>query len=248
MRNRLIQKGGRIPCRPFGGASDQRERIIGDLRAFAAGDLTQERDHHLRFNTTQVEPLTAGQNRHGNLTNFRGRKDELDVGGRFLKRFQERVEGARRQHVNFVDDVDFVAGRGRAVMDRVDDLADVGDACVRCRVHLDHINVATFHDGGAMFALAAGFGRRAALTIKANTVHALCDDPRRGRLTRPADTRHDKGLRDPPCLERILERAHHRVLTDEVGKGFGAVFTGKNLIAGLGRVGHVFLDLLAPPT
>jgi hypothetical protein len=37
-------------------------------------------------------------------------------------------------------------------------------------------------------------------------------------------------------------------LTDEVGKGFGAVFAGKNLIAGLGRVGHVFLDLLASPT
>jgi hypothetical protein len=47
---------------------------------------------------------------------------------RLLQRLQEGVEGRRRQHVDFVDDVDLVAGAGRRIAHAVIDLADVVDA------------------------------------------------------------------------------------------------------------------------
>ena len=154
------------------------------------------------------------------------------MSGRLFQRFQQRVERPGREHVHFVDDIDFVAGRSRAVMHRIDDFANVGDACVRCGVHLHHIDVSPFHDRGAVFALPARGSRRPAGAINADAVHALGDDPRGRGFTCAPDARHHKGLRNAVRLERVFQRAHHGVLAHEVGKGFGSVFAGQNLIGG----------------
>ncbi len=97
--------------------------------------------------------------------------------------------------------------------------------------------MAALGDGHAMFAVAAGVGRRAALAVGADAVHALGDDPRGGGLAGAADAGQDEGLRDAVGLERVLQGAHHGVLADQVGKGFGPVFAGQNLVGG-GGVGH----------
>ena len=165
------------------------------------------------------------------------------MGGRFLKRLQQRVERTGRQHVNFVDDVDLITGRSRAVMDRVDDLTDIVDRGVRGRVHLHHVDVATFHNGAAGFALTARVRRRPAVSVRTDTVHALGNDPRGGGFAGATNARHHKGLRDAIRLERVLQGTHHRILSDKVGKGLGAVFAGQNLI--LGRVRHALSFMLA---
>ena len=138
----------------------------------------------------------------------------------------------------FVDDVDFVTGRCGALMHTVDNFADVGDAGIRGGVHLHHVNMAPLHDCGAMLANAAGFGGWAAGAIGADTVHAFGDDPGCCGFARSPDPGHDERLRDPVCLESVLQGTHHRVLTDEVSKGFGPVFPGQNLIAAGGGVAH----------
>jgi len=58
----------------------------------------------------------------------------------------------------------------------------------------------------------------------------LGDDPRCRRFTGPADAGHDKRLRDTIRLERVFQRAHHRVLPDQIGKGFRPVFAGQYAI------------------
>ncbi len=127
--NRLIQQRLRITGGPFGGPCDQRQRVIGDLCAFGVGDALQHGQHGFGFDPAQVEPLATRQNCHRHLADFGGGKDELYVLGRLLQRLQQRVEGAGRQHVDLIDDVDLIAGRRGPVMHRVDDFADVADAC-----------------------------------------------------------------------------------------------------------------------
>ena len=168
------------------------------------------------------------------------------MGGRFFQRLQQCVESIGREHVHFVDDVDLVARRGGPVMHGIDDLADVPDPGVRGGVHLHHIDVAALHDRHAMLASAAGIGGRSALSVRADAVHALGDDPRRGRLAGTPDPRHDKGLRDPVRSKGIAQGAHHGVLTDEVGKGLGSVFPGQYLV-GRFRIAHLCLGILSTP-
>ena len=236
MADGLIQQRSRIAGRAFGGAGDQRQRIVGNFRTFGGGNFAQQSDHHFGFDPAQVKPLATGQHRHWNLADFRGCEDEFHMLRRFFQRLQQRVERPGREHVHFVDDVDFVAGRGGAVMHRINDLANVGDAGVGCGVHLDHIDVSAFHDGGAMLALAARLCCGTGGAVCTNAVHALGNDPCGGGFAGAANTGHDEGLRNPVCRKRVLQRAHHCFLPHQIGKGFGAVFAGEHAIGG--GVGH----------
>ena len=128
MRYRLIQKRGRVTGGAFSCAGDEGQRVISDTRALGRCDLVQERDHHLGFNPPQVKALAAGKDCNRDFANFCRGKDEFHMGRRLFKRLEKRVEGVRRQHVDFVDDVDFVAGRGGAVVHGIDYFADVADA------------------------------------------------------------------------------------------------------------------------
>ncbi len=204
----------------------------------------QKGELYLGLDPAQVEALAAAQYRDRDLADFGGGEDELDVLGGLFERFQERVEGVHRQHMDFVDDVDLVAGGGGAVGDAVDDLADVVHAGARGRVHFHHVDMAAFHDRHAVFALATRLGRGAACAIGADAIHAFGDDPGGGGFAGAADAGHDKGLGDAIGVKRVFQRAHHGVLTDEIGKGFGAILAGKHLV--LRRVGHGGLSLRAP--
>ena len=232
--NCLIQQAHRVAHRPFRGPRDQRQRVFRDLRAFQPGHLLQMRNHHLRLDPAQIKPLTPGQHRHWHLADLGGRKQKLHVRGRLFQRLEQRIERTRRQHVNLVDDEDLVARRRRPVTHRLDDrVADVLHAGVRRRVHLHHINMPPLGDAHTILAHATRVRRRPATAIRPDTVQPLGNDPRRRRLTRPANSRQHERLRNPVGVKRVLQRAHHRFLPDQIGKGGGSVFAGKNLIGGL---------------
>ena len=97
--------------------------------------------------------------------------------------------------------------------------------------------MAPLGDGDAMLALPAGLDRGAAVPSRTDAVHPLGDDPRRRRLADPPDSGHHEGLCDPIRREGIAQRAHHRLLPDQVGEGLGPVFAGENLV--FGAVGHL---------
>ena len=64
-----------------------------------------------------------------------------------LERFQQGVEGARRKHVDLVNDVDLEARLRRRVGYGVDDeLAHLVDLRIRRRIKFDHIQTTTFCD------------------------------------------------------------------------------------------------------
>ena len=68
------------------------------------------------------------------------REDEDHALRRLLKGLEERVERLCRQHVHFVDDVDFIAPCCRCKLHRLAQIADLIDAAVRCRIDLEHIH------------------------------------------------------------------------------------------------------------
>ena len=239
MGDGLIQKAHRIAHRPFGGARDQRERIISDLRALFGGDLLQMGDHHLGLDPAQIKALAARQDRDRHLADFGRGEQKFHMRRWFLKRLEQRIERAGREHVNLVDDEDLVARLRRAVADRFDDrIADVLDAGITGRVHLHHIDMAAFGDRDTILADTTRIGRRPALPVRSDTVQPLGDDPRGRRLAGPANTRQHESLCDTVGGKGVFQRAHHRILPDQIGECRWAILARQNLIAGVGCVGH----------
>ena len=94
--------------------------------------------------------------------------------------------------------------------------------------------------------MAAGFDRGAALTVGADAVHALGDDPRGGGFAGAANAGHDEGMGDAARFEGVREGAHHGVLADEIGKDLGPVFPGQHLIVLRLFVGHCVFRMNRP--
>ena len=198
----------------------------------------EEGQHDFRFDAAQVETLAARQDRDGHLADFGGGEDEFHMGGGFFKGLQQGVEGGGAEHMHFVKNEDLVA-RGSGTVGHAfnDRIADVLDAGLAGGVHLHHIDMAAFGNGAAGLALAAGLGRRASLAIGTGAVQALGDDPGGGGFAGAANAGEDEGMGDAVGGKGIFQGAHHRLLPDEIGKGFGAVFAGKDAV-GLVGVGH----------
>ena len=164
------------------------------------------------------------------------------MGGGLFQRFQKRIERAGRQHVHFVDDIDFVTGRGRAVVHRVDDFADIGNAGVAGRIHLNDIDMAAFGDGCTMLTRPARIGCRAGCTVGADAVHSFGNNASGGGFAGPTDARHHESLGNPVRLKSVFQGPHHCILPDQIGKGFGPVLARQNLVVGRWAIGHARLS------
>ena len=153
---------------------------------------------------------------------------------RFLKCLEQGIECIARQHVNFVDNVDFVARRNRGVAHLFDDLAHVIDPGVRCRVHLDHVDMAAFGNRNAGLTHTARINRRPALPIRPNAVQRLGDQPRGRGFTDPPYPGHQKRMGQPVARDSVGKGAHHRFLSDQFGKGLRAIFARQHPIGLIG--------------
>ena len=203
MADRLIQQGCGVAGRSFGCTRDQGQRVIGDFSVFRARDFAQQRQHHFWFDPTKIKALAPRQHGHWNLANFGGGKDEFYMCWWFFKRLKQRIERTCGQHVNFIDDVNLVPGRGRAIMHAVDDFANIIHTGPRRSIHFHDVDMTPFHDRNTMFAGATRIGCRSALTICTNAIHALGNDTRCCGFTGASDPGHDKSLRDPVRFESV---------------------------------------------
>ena len=152
MGDRLVEQGEGVAGGAFRRAGEHGERRLVDGDLLLAGDVAHEGDQAVGVDAAQIEALAARQDGDRDLPDLGGGEDELHMLGRLFQRLQQAVEGLRGEHVHLVDDVDLVAGDRRLVAHRLDDLADVVDAGVGGGVHLDDVDVAALHDGGAVLA------------------------------------------------------------------------------------------------
>jgi len=81
-----------------------------------------------------------------------------------------------------------------------------------------------------------GSGVGPPLAVRAGAVQAPGDDPRRGGLADAADAGEHEGMGDAARGEGVPQRAHHRLLADQVGQACRAIAPGENPVGGwLGR-------------
>ena len=224
MGDRLVEQRQRVAHRAFGDPGDQRQRLGLGGDAFGGADLAQMGDHPPGLDAPQIEADAARAHGDRHFLDLGGREQELDVLGRLLERLQQAIEGLLREHVHFVDDIDLGARRNRAIARVLDDLAHVVDAGMGGGVHLDHVDVAQLHDRLAMDAELGHVDARPVDLARQGIVEGAGQDARRRRLADAAHAGQDIGLVDAAGGEGIGERAHHRLLADQVLEAHGPVF------------------------
>ncbi len=208
------------------------------------GDVAEMGHQHVGLDPPQVETLAARQHRDRDFADFGGGEHEFGVLRRFFQRLQEGIEGRRRQHVDFVDDVDLVARAGRRIAHAVIDLADVVDAGMGGGVHFQHVHVPAFHDRLAVHAEVRHVdGRPLHRAIRLFVVQRTGENPRGRGFADAADAGQDPGLRNPARLERIRDGADHGLLADQVVETGRAVFACQHPV----RLGHLVLPPRAKP-
>ncbi len=204
MGDGLIEQRKPIAHRAFGGTRDERECAIFDAHLLLFGDAFQMGGQLRRFDAAQIEALTTREHRDRHFADFGCREDELHMFGRLFERLQQPVEGRRRQHVHFVDDVDLVARGCRGIAHAFDDLADIVDAGAGGRVHLLHIDMAAFGNGDAGLANTAGMdGGFFARAIGPDAVERARDDAGGGGFAHAAHAGQHEGMRDAARGKRV---------------------------------------------
>ena len=108
-------------------------------KALFGGNLAQACGNDLRGNSTEIIPLTAGQNGGRHLVQFGGSQDKQNVGGGLFQRLQQRVECTGGQHVHLIDDVYTALHGGGGKGTLLANLADVVHAVVAGGVDLGDV-------------------------------------------------------------------------------------------------------------
>ena len=181
-------------------------------------------------NTLEIKPLTPRQYGNRNLVHLGRRKQEFDVARWFFERLQQRGKRVFRQHVDFVDDVNFVACRNGRIAHSLNNLTDIINAGVARGIHFDNIDMATFGNRHTRLAGAARINRWATLPVRTNAVQRLGNQSRRRGFPDTADTSHQKRMRQTVAFDRIAKRLHHRILADKLGKGPRTILTRENAV------------------
>ena len=138
----------------------QSDWFSGD--ALSLGDGSEMSSDLPSRDAAEVEALTAREDGLGDRLYLSGRKDKNHVLRRLFQSLQQGVEGRRREHVHFVDNINLVSAFGRGVTHDLAQLADVIDAIVRGAVYLKYVHAGR---SGNTLARVAGSTGISALTI-----------------------------------------------------------------------------------
>ena len=218
----LIEQGETIAHAAVGGLGDELHRRVVEGDALRAEDGLDARADQRHGEALEVELQAAREHRDRQLLRVGGREQELHMRRRFFERLQQRVEGVRREHVDFVDEVDLVPAAGGRVLHVLEQLARVVDLGARGRIDFDEIDEPAFIDlatGGAF--PARGRPRRHF------AIEALGEDARDGGLAHAAGAGEEEGVMDAVGGERVGERLQHMLLAGELLEALGAPFTGE---------------------
>ena len=215
----LVERRRRVAERAARRARDERERLRRRVDALALGDARHHGDEILQARPLEDERLAARAHGRQHLRQVGRAEDEDEMRRRLLDQLQERVPRRVRQLVRLVEDVDLVAALDRLEHDAVADLADVVDAALRRRVHLDHVERRARGDRRQAWHVPSG---SAVGPLRA--VQALREDARHRRLAGAARAGEEIGLAHLSGRDRVLQRPDDRLLADDLGEGLRAVF------------------------
>jgi hypothetical protein len=159
-RDDLVQEGLPVAHTSLGCLYDICQCAIVDFDPFAIRDLAKVRLDFPGRDRSEDELLATGKDRCRNLMSFGRCHDEGNVRRRFLQDFEKRIEGGRGQHVDFIDDEDFVPAAGRSVFGAFPQLPDIVDAGVRGCIDLEDVyrfpEAISWHEGQTLHGVIVG--------------------------------------------------------------------------------------------
>ena len=224
-RNHLVKDRLRIAHPSVRHPRDTPERRLRDGNLLVDRDFLQPLHDQVGRDRLQIETLTTRNDRRQHLLRIGRRKDKLHVRRRLLQRLEQSIERLRRKHVHFVDDVDLEFPLRRCVADRVTEVAHLVDAVVRGTIDLHHVEMRPLRDRDA----------RRIVDIKVclgpvGAIERLRENARRRSLARATRPDEKISMGDATAVDGIGQRAHHVILTDEVGEGLRPPLARDNLI------------------
>ncbi len=144
---------------------------------------------------------------------------------RFFQRFQHGVECVVRQHVHFVDHIDLEARIHRRIHRTLQQCGHFIDAAITRRIHFHIVDKAPLVDLPARAAYTTRCRGHAGFAIE-----RLGEDARERRLADAAGSGEQIGVVQTPAVQRVRERAHHVLLSDERSEILRSPFACENLI------------------
>ena len=220
-----IQQRKCIAHSAFGKPSNQLGSRQLNVDIFPLADLDDPLGNDLRTDALKVKPLAAGEDGSGNLVDLGGRQDEDDVLGRLLHDFEQSVEGAGAEHMGFVDDVNAVVCDSRGEVCLLAQLADVVHAVVAGSVNLGDVE-----DGAVVDAAADVTDPTGIAVLLMGTVDRLGDDFGAGGLAGAAGAGEEIGVTDASAGNLLLEHRSDVLLSYDLVKVFGTIFSVQCLI------------------
>ena len=215
----LVERRDRVAEASARAAGDQRERGVRGLDLLPVRNQAQELRQLGQPWPREEEGLAARPHRAEHLVQLGRAEDEDEMRRRLLDQLQEGVPGGIGQLVRLVEDVDLEAALDGLEDDVVADLADVVDPALAGGVHLDDVQRDAVGDRHAGVAGLVGRRRRALLAVE-----RLGEDPREGRLPRPARPREEVRLPHLVVGDRVPKRPHDRLLADDLVEVLRPVF------------------------
>ena len=217
----LIGEGQCVAHRASGGTGNPVQRLGLTHQALALQNLTQMVSNGLSGHGPQIELQTAREHRDGHFLRVGGGQDKFQILGGLLQGLEHRIESGAREHVDLIDHEHFKATLNGLVDRLLQELLHLIDASIGSGIELGVIDKAPGINGHTHFTRPARCRRDALFAIERfgqNSGH-------RG-LAHAARAGEKIGMVQPLRLERIRERLHHMRLTDQLGKGLGAVLSG----------------------
>ena len=223
--NQLLKRGERVSHAAFRAMGDQLESLALKFHALSHANGAEAGNDRIRRDASEVETLATRMNGLRDLLRVRCGQNEHDVTRRLLKRFEQRVERRRGEHVNLVDDVDLVTAAGWRELHAPDDfLAHVLNARSACRVELVDVRMVAVRHGNAVLARAIGLSRGALLAEK-----RLGQQAGRGGLSRSARAREQVRMAYLVLFDGILDSSLNMLLANNVFEDLRPVFPIKSL-------------------
>ena len=176
------------------------------------------------------EALQTRDDGRADLAGVGGAEDEEHALGRLLERLEQDVP-ALLDALDLIDDEDLASQVSGTGVDARHQLAHVVDLVVGGCVELDHVERAALADGHA-----AGTGVTGFAVAQVGAVDGLGHDARHRGLARASRTDEEEAVADATEPNRVAQRLHHCVLTDDLGERLRAEAPIQRLAGGAARL------------
>ena len=221
----LLEERLRVPHRPARPPGQDAEGFGVGVDVLATADLLQGFDDLVRVDPGEVVPLASREDGDRDLVRLGRGEEEFDPFGRLFEGLEQGVEGPGREHVDFVDVIDFEPGAAGPESGVLAEFADLLDSVVARPVDLDDVDVLA--DGDRLADVAGEVGL---LGGPVDAIQALGEDPGDRRLADPSGPAEEVGVGDPIEPDGVPERLDDVVLPDHVLEPLGPIPTGDDRV------------------